>query len=161
MSAKGFFSAQEGHWVPLIGPIDITGGKTSPPVALKVWNHASILLAIGVSAAAFIKIIVNACTDAAGDSATAIPFKLYAAETASLDQLGPLVAVPAAGYTPSANDNIYYVIELDTDDLIAVGPTFSYFQLQLTNGANSVIAFAGAVLSKGRYAGDQTPSVLT
>jgi hypothetical protein len=159
MSAKGFYSAQEGHWVPLTYPVDFTGGKTSPAVSLKLWDHASIFLAIGISAAAATKITVNACTDYTGANPVAIPFDLFAGETTNVDQLGPRLPQTAAGYTPSANDEIYYVIELDAEQVAQVGAGYAYFQLVVTNGANSVIASAVALLSKGRYGQDQSATV--
>jgi hypothetical protein len=160
MSAKGFYSAQEGHWVPLIYPIDTTGGKTSPAVSMKMWNHASIFLAFGVTAAADTKILVYACSDAAGDNPVAIPFDLFAGETSNSDVLGPRIAVPATGYAPSANDEIFYVIEFDAEDLLAAAAGSAYFQLSVTNGANSSIGSAVALLSAGRYAEDLAPTVL-
>ena len=160
MSAKGFYAAQEGHVVPLIYPVDTTGGKLGAAVSMKLWNHASIILMIGVSAAAPTKIIVNACTDASGDNAVAIPFDLFAGETAGLDTLGTRIPVPASGYVPSGNDGIFYVIELDAEQLLNVGAGYAYFQLDVVNGANSVIGAAVAILSHGRYAEDLAPSVL-
>lgn len=158
MGARGYFIAQEGHVVNILPPVDITGGKLTQPFSLANWAHASIILQIGVSAAAFTKIILNACTDVAGDNPVAIPFNLFAQETAGTvnDVLGPRVAVPAAGYTPSGNDGIFYVLEVDANTLPAGS---KYLQLDLTNGANSVIASAVAILSAGRNESDQSPTV--
>lgn len=158
MGAHGFYTAQEGHVVNLIPPVDITGGKTGQPFSMANWAHASILLQIGVSAAAFTKIIVNACTDVGGDSPTAIPFDIFTQETAgaSHDVLSGRTPVAATGYTPSANDGIFYVIEIDAAQLPAGSP---YVQLDLTNGSNSVIASAVAVLSSGRNTSDQSLTV--
>ncbi len=158
MSAKGFYLAQEGHTVNILPPVDITGGKVAQAFSMANYAHVSILLQLGVSAAAFTKIIVNACTDAAGDSPTAIPFDIFTQETAgaSKDVLSGRTPVTAAGYTPSANDGIFYVIEIDAAQLPA-GKI--YVQLDLTNGANSVIASAAAILSGGRDTSDQSLTV--
>ena len=149
---KGFVIAEQGHVVNILPPVDITGGKTAQAFAMKESGHVSILLSVGVSAAAFTKILVNECTDASGDNPVAIPFALYAQETAgaSHDVLGARQQIAATGYTPSANDGIFYVIEIDASEL-ADGS--EYIQLQLTNGSNSVIASAIAVLSGARFAG--------
>jgi hypothetical protein len=155
--SKGFYTAQEGHVVPVLAPVDITGGKTGAAFSMKNHAHASILVQVGVSAAAFTKIIVNACTDKDGTNPTAIPFDIFACETANADVTGARTAVAVAGYTPSANDGIFYVIELDAAQLPQGSP---YVQLQLTNGANSVIASAVAILSGGRYINDQSATVL-
>lgn len=156
--SKGFYSAQQGHWLPLVGPVDITGGKTSPAFGVGKYAHVSILVAIGVSAAAPGAITLNACTDLAGSNPTAIPFSVFKAETTSIDVLGARTAVTAAGFTPPATDNIFYVIEVEVDQL----PQGSAFlQLAIANGSNSVIAFAAALLSGGRQISDQSASVLS
>jgi hypothetical protein len=151
---KGAVLAEQGHFVNILPPVDVTGGKTAQAFSLKNHAHASILIQIGVSAAAFTKILLNQCTDNTGANPVAIPFSIYKQETAgaSNDVLGSRTAVLAAGYTPSANDGIFYVIELDASEL---GDGTPYVQLQFTNGANSVIASAVAILSGDRFAGDQ------
>lgn len=154
---SGFVAAEMGHIVNLVPPVDISGGVTGAVFNMENWDHATIIVQIGASAAAFTKIIVNECnTQAAGD-ATAIAHYIYKEETATGDTLGARTAVLAAGTTPSANDNIFYVIELDASEL---RPCHPYVQLALTNGVNSVIASAVAILSGGRFAGPQTPTVL-
>jgi hypothetical protein len=154
---KGFVIAEQGHIVNILAPVDITGGKTAQAFSMKNHGHASILLQVGVSAAAFTKILVNACTDASGSNPTAIPFALYAQETAgaSHDVLGTRQQVTSAGYTPSANDGIFYAIEIDASELPDGSP---YIQLQVTNGTNSVIASAVAILTGARYAQVASPS---
>jgi hypothetical protein len=156
--ATGFSPAQKGHVVNILAPVDVTGGKTAQAFSMRNYEHATIIVQIGVSAAAFTKILLNKCQDAIGTGATAIPFNLYAQETAGAvnDVLTDRQAVLAAGYTPSANDGIFYVIEVDAAELDAANP---YLQLQLTNGANSVIASAVAVLSGPRFAGAVSPTV--
>jgi hypothetical protein len=155
--AKGFYSAQDGHPLLPLAPVDITGGKTAAPFSMVNYAHASIFVLIGISAAAFTKIILNACSDAAGDGATAIAFDIYKQETAAGDVLSGRTAVTSAGFTPSANDGIYYVIEIDAAQLPAGLP---YVQVQLTNGANSVIASVFAILSGARFASDQSATAI-
>ena len=152
---KGFVVSEMGHVVQALAPVDITGGKTGQAFSMKNYKHASILVLIGASAAAFTKIIVNACTDAAGDNPTALPFEIYTQETAAGDVLSARTDVAAAGYTPSANDGIFYVIEIDSAELPQGSP---YVQVQLTNGVNSVIAAVVAVLSGARYEEAQSPT---
>ena len=48
---------------------------------------------------------------------TDIAFAVYKEETASGDTLATRVAVAATGVTPSANDNIFYVVDIDARDL--------------------------------------------
>jgi hypothetical protein len=154
---KGFVIAEQGHVVMPVAPVDFTGGVTGQAFSMKKYQHASILVLIGVSAAAFTKILVNQCTDGSGSNPVAIPFSIYKQETAgaSHDVLGARAAVTAAGYTPSANDGIFYVIELDATELADGSP---YVQVQCTNGSNSVIAAIAVVLSGARYAETQSPT---
>lgn len=155
---RGFVLSEMGHLVQAVAPVDITGGVTGQAFSMKEHQHASIIVLVGVSAAAFTKIIVNQCTDHTGANPVAIPFSIYKQETAGAanDVLGARTAVAAAGYTPSTNDGIFYVIELDAEELADGSP---YVQVQLTNGTNSVIAAVVAVLSGARHAEAQSPTV--
>jgi hypothetical protein len=160
---KGLVLAEQAHVVNILAPVDITGGKTSQAVNMANYQHVSFLVQIGVSAAAFTKILVEQCTDNANAGATAIPFAIYVQETAgaSNDVLGARTALAAAGYTPSAADGIFYVVEIDASELDGTnnGAGGKYLQLHLTNGSNSVIASAVAILSGGRYVETQSPTV--
>ncbi|WP_201319147.1 hypothetical protein [Paenibacillus sp. EPM92] len=154
---RGFNIAEVGHVVNLLPPVDITGGKTGAVFSMANYGHATIIVQVGVSAAAFTKIILNECSNFAGAGAAAIPFSIYKEETTLGDTLSAREDVLATGYTPSANDNIFYVIELDG---AALSEGKQFVQLSLTNGVNSVIASAVAILSGSRYAGDQSPTVI-
>ena len=145
------------HYVNVLPPVDITGGKLGDRFHMKFHKKAQIIVQVGVSAAAFTKIIVNSCDAASGGTATAIAFNMYAEETAAGDTLGARTAVAATGHTPSANDNIMYVIELDADELL---DGHDWVELSLTNTTNSVIASAIAILSGSRYGGDQSGTVI-
>ncbi len=154
---QGNVLSETSHFVNILPPVDITGGKKCQAFSMKNHGHASIFIPVGVSAAAFTAIVLQYGTataaigsDVAGN--TAMAFSIYVQETAgaSHDVLGARTAVAAAGYTPSANDGIMYVIELDARELPDGNP---YVQVVLTNGTNSVIAAAFAILSGARYSG--------
>jgi hypothetical protein len=155
---KGFVLSEQGHVVNVLAPVDITGGVTGQRFSMANYQHASIIFQIGVSAAAFTKIFLKQCTSSGGAGATAIPFSIYKQETAgaSNDVLGARTAVTSAGYTPAATDGIFYVIELDANELADGSP---WVELSATNGSNSVIASAVAVLSGARYAEAQSPTI--
>lgn len=155
--AKGINIAEECHIVNILPPVDITGGATGDVFSMANWAKAQIIVQVGASAAAFTKVIVNACTDFSASNATAIAYNVYKEETAAGDTLGSRTAVAAAGLTPSANDSIMYVIDLDATQLPA---GYHFVQLSLTNGTNSVIASAVAILTGGRYYGDQSATVI-
>lgn len=145
---KGLVLSEVGHIVNVIPPIDITGGVTGDRFTMKNHKHATIIVQVGVSAAAFTKIIVRECNAATSGTATDIGFSLRAEETDAGDTLGAVEAVAAAGKTPSANNNIFYVIELDAAEL---SDGFPWVEVALTNGVNSVIASCVAILTGARY----------
>lgn len=152
-----FYLAQEGHAAVLLSPVDATGGKVSTAFNFSKYTHASILVAIGVSAAAVTSITLEACTAQDGTGATAIGFDYFPGETAGSDVLAAKQTVGAAGIAaPSANDNISYLIEIDSN---AVPAGYSYLRVRITNGANSAIVAVVAILSGARYAQDQAPTV--
>lgn len=142
---------EEAHVVGGLPPINATGGKASDIVNMNGFRGANILWQIGVSAAAATKILVYACDNANGDNPVAIPFKLYKSETALGDIWGAATDVTAAGYTPSANDNIMYGIFVDAQALASSGKGWLYSQM--TNGTNSVIASCAIILTGPRFAG--------
>lgn len=160
MGAHGFYTAQEGHVVNILPPVDITGGKTAQAFSMANWAHVSIILQIGVSAAAEGLVTLNACTDHTGANPTAIPFDVFKQEVAgaSNDVLGPRVPVPSTGFQPAATDGIFYVMEVDAAQLPQGSP---YLQLALADTSNSVIASAVAILSSGRNTSDQSLTVTT
>jgi len=155
---KGLVIAEQAHVVQLFAPVDVTGGITAQRFSMKNYQHASILVQIGVSAAAPTAIVLKQCQDSSGTGATAIPFSAYKQETAgaSHDVLGARTAVTSAGIAPSANDGIFYVIELDANEL---ADGYPWVELSITNGTNSVIASASAILTGARYAETQSPTV--
>ena len=124
---------------------------------MKGHKHATIIIQGGVSAAAWTKIIVRACTLQAGGTATDIPYRLYVEETDAGDTLAPVEYVAATGRTPTANNNVLYVIELDARELPDGKP---WVEVALTNTANSVIASCLVILSGGRYGSSASPTVL-
>lgn len=155
---QGITLAEAGHFVNVLPPIDINGGATGDRFTMKNYSHATIVVQIGVSAAAATKIIVKNCTAAESGTATAIAYNVYKEETAAGDTLGARTAVAAAGLTPSANDTIMYVIEIDGRELTDGYP---WVELSITNASgNSVIASAIAILTGSRYAVDQSPTAL-
>jgi hypothetical protein len=144
---RGFNIFEQAHVVNGVPPINATGGKASDVVTLKGHRAVNFLWKIGVSAAAATKILVYACDDFAGANPVAIPFKLYKEETAAGDTFDAAVDVTAAGYTPSANDNIMYGIYVDAQALASLGKACIYSQM--INGTNSVIADCTVILTGG------------
>lgn len=155
---QGINLAEQGHLVNVLPPVDITGGKTGDRFSLGKYGKATIVVQVGVSASAFTKIIVKECDQASGGNANAIAFNVYKEETAAGDTLGGRTSVDTAGLTPSANDNIMYVIDVDAREL---SDGFPFIEVELTNTSNSVIASVLAILTGARHGSEQSPTVLS
>ena len=154
---QGITLAEQGHIVNVLPPIDISAGKTGDRFKMTNYGHATIIVQVGVSAAAFTKIILKECNAASGGTATAIAFDYYAEETAAGDTLAARASATSSGVTPSANNNIMYVIEIDAR---ALSDGFEWLELSVTNTTNSVIASAIAILTGGRHQNAQTATAI-
>jgi hypothetical protein len=170
---NGFNVAEAGHVVQVIIPASISGGVIGQAFSMSGYKHASIIISIGAQAAQATKIILSVGTATAAQgtavaNATAIPFNLYKQESASADVLTAINNIAAAGYQPSATADIFYVIEIDANELEAALAgalsgslgQFSYLQLSITNGANADFVAAIAVLSGARFAEAQSPTAI-
>lgn len=153
-----FNVAQEGHVVNVLQPIDIdtASGATSESFSMEGWSHASIIITAGATTGASV-VTVSENTDDSQSDTTAIAFKYAKEETASGDTLGALTACASTGFTMSTEDGIIYVIELDAADLSA---GYNWVTVHFADPSGSVIASAVAVLSGGRYAGDQSATAI-
>ena len=149
--------AERYHFVNILPPVNITGGVTGDIFSMEHYAHATIVIQVGVSAAAFTRILLYECTDFAAAGATAIAYEYYAETTALGDTLAARAAATNAGIAPSANDNIFYVLELDASQL---RDGYHYVQLSLTNAANNCEASAIAILSGARYACDASVTAI-
>jgi hypothetical protein len=157
---RGTEIAQQMHVAVALAPVDVTGGKTTRWLALKNYEHITFVYTQGVAAAPVTSIVVKAAQDKNGTGAVAIPFRVYKAETTTVDLLGAKTAIAAAGFAPANANDIFEVIEVDAAEVYAVaGEGFPYIGIVITNGANSVIGAVLAILSGARFGGDQSPSV--
>lgn len=157
---RGIEIAQQAHVAVALAPVDVTGGKTSRWLALKNYEHITFIYAQGVAAAPVTSIVVKAATSNAGAGAVPVPFRVYKAETTTVDVASVKTAIAAAGFAPANASDIFEIIEIDAAEVIAAaGEGFPYIGVVITNGANSVIGTIIAILSGARYGGDQSPSV--
>lgn len=149
---NGWVIAEAGHVINVIPPVDGNAGApvTAQGFSMRGYNHATIIVQLGVTAAAPTSIILKAAPTLAG-SQTAIGFRA-AAQTgsgASQDVLGALTAYASTGITAvTSNSKTFYVIEIDASELPDGSP---WLFLALTNPASSVLCSAVAILSHGRY----------
>ena len=150
---KGMNLSECAHIVNLLPPVNTTGGVTSVYFNMANYAHASIIVQIGVSAAAPTAVTVNAATSAAATTTAVIPFAYYSCSTtATSDTLGVRTAATTTGFTPGAVDNIYYTIEIDSDELLAAGNGYNYIGVTQGNTTNSCIESMVAILTGPRFA---------
>lgn len=159
MSAKGVYVSQECHVVHLIPPQSASSTITTGNFSMANWRHASIIILIGADGTPP-TITLDSSDDGSPQNTTALPFNLHKCETAynaaGGDVLGARVAETNAGFTPAATANIFYVIEIDSEDLPQGQP---YLHLVVTSPTSTLIS-AAVVLSGGRYAQESSDSVL-
>jgi hypothetical protein len=145
--------AEHTHVVNIIPPVDINGtGKSSDVFSLENYNRCSIILQMGVTGCP-VTVTVQECDDFTPANSTAIAFSVYKEETALGDTLGSRTAVTSAGFSTSANDNIFYVIEIEAAEL---SDGYPCVRLVLSDPGVSTIVSAAAILSSPRYLPSET-----
>lgn len=158
---KGINIAEMCHVVNILPPIDVdtaSGLAASEIFSMKNYAHATIIIQCGVTDADGGNITVEECDGFAGANDTAIDFYYYAETTALGDTLGARTkAAAATGIDVSANDNIFYVIEIDASELTE---DYGFLCIKWSNPGGSTIASAVAILSGSRYANDQSATAI-
>lgn len=155
---RGFNIAEQGHIVQVIAPKDGNAGApvTAIDFDMSNWKHASIIVGFGVTGGTPTSIILKAATSNGGVG-TAIGFSYYPMTTAGGDAVGTRTTVASTGITSiSPNDGIFYVIELDAEQL---GSGNSWLQVEVTIPASSNLVTCFAILSGGRHMFAGTPSI--
>jgi len=145
--------AEQGHPIPIIYPQGSAGATIDSDVfSMKDAQHVTILLEVGVQAGAF-DVDLVACDNFTPSTTSAIGFKCYKEETGDGDTLGSKVDVASTGFSTAATSNIFYVIEVDEEELPEGYPNL---QLKLSALDNTTYVAAWAILSGLAYQGDQT-----
>jgi hypothetical protein len=158
---NGFPISEAAHIVNVIPPVDGNAGApvTAQGFSLRGYAHATIIIQLGVTGGTPTSILLNASTAASAGTTTALPFSYYPQTVAgaSKDTLGVRTSVAATGITTiTANDNVFYVIEVDAAELPDGSP---YLQLAVTMPASSNLVSAVAILSGARNAFVSSPTV--
>lgn len=152
-----FVTAEEGHVVLALPPQDIAGGAQSDVFSMEEWQHATILVVLGVTGAAS-TVKVQACDDFTPSNTEDIAFAVYKEETAGGDVLGAREAIADTGFDTSTEDNVFYAIEVDAAELPDDKPNL---RLDLSDPGVATQAAVIVILSAGRYAGPESPTVLS
>jgi len=142
--------AEQAHIIPIIYPQGSAAPTiNSDTISMKNASHCTIILTVGAQAGSFTVKIYEA--DDFGNGDTAIASVVYKEETTNSDMLGDATAVVAAdGVNTGATNNIFYVFEVDAEDLTEGYPNI---QMQLSALDNTTYVSAVAVLTGYAYQG--------
>jgi hypothetical protein len=161
MSGNGLCLSELCHFVNLCPPESLVGAKVMPTFDMEGYAHATIIVQYGATNADAGFITVEACDNMTPTTHPDFAFRYYAEETASGDVLDATAtqAVAATGIdaAPAGVNDIFYVIEIDADEL-PNGYHCLRVNTSAPGGANLTSAIA--ILSGGRYKGAASPTVL-
>ena len=128
------------------------GNPATDIVNLRDYGKVAFLIhqkANATSTAGTAVITIEACDNAAGSNATAIPFTDNKLTTGVSDTLGSKQTATAAGFTTTANEDTVYVIEADVRDL---PDGQDWIRLVATEGVNApVIGSCLILLADPKY----------
>jgi len=141
--------AEQAHIINALAPVDINGGVNSAVWSMKNAAHATIIIKLGVTGAAS-TVTVQECDDFTPSASTAIGFSYYAEDTASGDQLDDRATVENTGFATSTNNGIFYVIEIDAEQLTEGYPCL---RVCFSNPGQSTFADVTVVLTGYAYQG--------
>jgi len=158
MAAQGFSIGEgQGHFVLGVAPVDIdAGAQTSDAFKMANYSHATIIIALGVTGAAS-TVTVKENTDASGSGATAIAFSYYSEETAAGDTTSARTAATSSGFATSTNDGVFYIIELNAEDL---SDGSEWVTVHMSDPGSATFASIGVILSGARYAEVEAPTAI-
>ena len=146
-----------GKFVLGIAPVDIdAGAQTSDAWDTSRYNKTSILIMLGVTGAAS-TVTLEECTAADGTGATAIGYSYYAEETAAGDTTGARTAATSSGFATSTNDGVFYIIELNAEDL---SDGSEWVTVHMSDPGAATFASIGVVLSGARYGEVEAPTAI-
>lgn len=155
---KGITIAEQCHVVNAYPAADCSGAVWNTDViSMKNAAHATVILSAGTTGGTS-TVTVQECDDTTPSNTSAIAFDYYSETTDSGDTLGDRASATTAGFTTSANDNIFYVIEIDASEL---SDGYPYFRVHGTDPGGATTINVVVILSGIRYAIENTPTAIT
>jgi len=163
MGARGFYTAEDGHYSPLIIPHDQNGGAhASTVIRMGKYDHADIFVFIGVATRAAGVITLESCDDMTPTVHTELAFSYYVSTAvfgaasddiwmARTDLTATTGIVPGAVGPAAATTGVTYLIPLESSMLT---PGHIGFRLNIADPGAASIGCAWAILSGARYAVD-------
>ena len=157
---KAFNIAEEGHVAIGLYPISANGLSTLDAINMEGYSHLSAIIVTGAANGADLVVTAYEATNNAAGSAAVIPFRYYQETTASTDILGAAVlnSTTALTFGNSAVANQMAVVEIDASDL---SDGFNWVNLTLNAAATTTPTCVVYVLPGSRYAGPESPTVLS
>lgn len=111
------------HFVTGIDPVADAFAATVTSDVVRAREYAVVRFVVwkGVGATGTSTITVEACDDAAGTNATAVPFNYQAYISTTTDLPGAVTRATASGFATTAGSSQIYVIEVDSQSLGSQG----------------------------------------
>ena len=158
MAAQGFSIGEgQGHYVLGTAPVDIdAGAQTSDAFSMANYSHATIIISLGVTGAAS-TVTLKENTAADGSGATASAFAYYSETTAAGDTTSSRTAATSSGFATSTNDGVFYIIELNAEDL---SDGSEWVTVHMSDPGAATFASIGVVLSGARYGEVEAPTAI-
>jgi hypothetical protein len=155
---NGINVAEQCHVVNILPAQVIAGAVVSDVFSMKDYAHCTIIVSAGSTNADAGNITIEECDDFTPTNDTAIDFYYYEETTAAGDTLSARTkAAKAVGIDVSANDNITYVIEINSRELSEGYPNLI---LKWSAPGGDTVASAVAILSGSRYASTLSPTAI-
>ncbi len=153
--------AERFHFVNILPPISDTTGRVSAVINMEGYSHCTFVCQFGVTNADAGFITVEQCSNMTPTLHPDFAFEYYACTTVAGDVLDsgvPTRVTAATGIDVSANDNIFYVIEIDAAEM-----TSGYYALRITESVpgGAQLTSVLAILSGSRDARPDSPTVLS
>lgn len=157
----GMNIAEGAHYVNVLPPQSISGGKTSSYVNMGKAKHLSLILSFGAFGTNKPDpITVVAAKDKNGTGATAIPFRYYMSKAGGIEITSPPTVATASGIAAAALSKInneFIIIEIDADEIHALGDSsntsdYPYIAVVVADSGNTTYMHIGAILSGLRQA---------
>ena len=152
--------AESGKILPILAPVNITGGTwVSDVFNMGIYGHATIVVSAGAWAGGTSTMTVEYCDNVTPDTDTPMAFRYYSfvGGAGASDTIGTLTAVGVGGVAISVA-NTTFIIEVDANEIAASDATqgtSAYLRVKGTSPSSnndyiSIVAF----LSVPKYSGN-------
>lgn len=153
----GITLPQQGHIVNILPPQGISGGAISDVFAMTKSDHATIIIQLGATVGASVRVTVDECSSFVPAASTPIAFAYQEEEVSAGDTLRARDSATVAGLRISASTSTFAVIDVDGSQLTDGYP---YLQVTFEDPGAPTIASAVAILTGTRYQQEITDTAI-